>query len=77
MVTGDTSYLTTNTFLDVVVQIFPLLSVGWFTVVSHSGYLTRGNNANTHSITMNGNVSALGLAIPLVTIPFLDLVMIH
>ena len=80
MVTRDTPYLTTDTFLDVVVKkIFPLLSLGWdlFTVVSHNGYLTGSSNANAYSITMNGNVSVLDWVIPLVTIPFLDLVMIH
>ena len=40
MVTRDnTPYVTTGTFLDVVVKIFPLLSLGWdlFTVMSHNG----------------------------------------
>ena len=46
-------------------------------MVSHNGYLTRDNNANAHSITMNGYVSVAGWAIPLGNIPFLDLVMIH
>ena len=64
-------------------MIFPLLSMGWYliTVMSHNGYLTRGSNGssngNAHSITANGNVSVLDWVIPLVTIPFLDLVMIH
>ena len=53
-------------------KIFPLLSLGWYQFIVVSGYLTRGSNANTHSITMNGNVSDLGLVIPLVTMPFLN-----
>ena len=80
MVTRDTPYLTIDTFLDVVVKkIFPLLSLGWylFTVVYHNRYLTRGSNGNACSVTMNGNVSAAIWVIPLVTIPFLDFVMIH
>ena len=41
-------------------------------MVSHNGYLTSGSNVNTHSITVNGNVSVAGWVMPLVTIPFLD-----
>ena len=69
MVTRDTPYLTTATFLDVVVKnIFPLLSLGLylFTVVHHNGYLTRGSNGNAHSVTMNGNVSVASWVILLV-----------
>ena len=80
MITRDIPYLTTDTFLDVVVKtIFPLLSLGWclFTVVSHNRYLTRGSNGNVHSITTNGNVSVASWVIPLVTIPVLDFVKIH
>ena len=79
MVTRDTPYPIKDTFLDVVVKIFPLLSPGWylFTVVSCNGYLTSGSNVSAHSITMYGNVSVTGWVIPLVAIPFLDLVMIR
>ena len=80
MATRDTPYLTTVTFLGVLVKnIFPLLSLGWylFTVVSHNGYLIRGSDGNAHSIAMNGNVSVASWVIPLVTTPFLDVVMIH
>ena len=80
MITRDTPYLTTETFPDVVVKKkFPLLSLGWypFRVVSHNEYLTRGSYGNAHSITINGNVYAASWVIPLVTIPFLDFVMIH
>ena len=80
MVTRDTPYLGIDTFLDVVVKkIFSLLCLEWylFTVVHLNGYLTRGSNGNEHSVTMNGNVSVAIWVIPLVTIPFLDLVMIH
>ena len=59
--------------------MFQLLSLGWylFTVVSHNEYLTRGSITNAQSIAVNGNVSVAGWVIPLVTIPFLDLNMIH
>ena len=59
--------------------MFPLLSLGWylFAVVSHNGHLTRGSNGNAHSITMNGNVAVASWVIPLVTIPFVDFVMIR
>ena len=80
MVTRDTPYLTIDTFPDVVgKKIFPLLSLGWylFTVVHHNGYLIRGSNGNAHSVTKNGNVSVASWVIPLVTIPFLDFVIIH
>ena len=59
MCSRDTPYLTTDTFLDVVVEmICPLLSVGWylFIVMSHNGYLTRGSNDNAHPTT-NSNVA--------------------
>ena len=76
MVTRDTPYLTTDIF-PVVKMIFPLLFLGWylFRVVSNNGYLTRGGNANAHSIATNGNVSVTGWVIPLVTVPFSDLLM--
>ena len=75
MVTGDTPYLTTVIFLDVVVKrIFPSLSLGWylFTVVSNNRCLTRGSNGHVDSITMNSNVNVASWIIPLVTLPFLD-----
>ena len=80
MVTRDAPYLTTDTFLDVVVnKDIPLLSLHdiysqWSVTMDN---LTRGSNGNEHSITVNGNVSIAGWVIPLVTIPFLDLVMNH
>ena len=77
---GETPYLTTDRFLDVVVKkIFLLLSLGWylFTMVSCNSYLTQGSNGKAHSITTNGNVSVASWIIPLVTIPFLDFVKIH
>ena len=59
-------------------KIFPLLSLGQhlFTVMSHNGYLTRGSNGNAHSIITN-SLSVARWVIPLLTIPFLDFVMIH
>ena len=80
MVARDTPYLTTDTFLDIVVnKIIPLLSLEWylFTVVSHNGYLTGGTNGNAHSVTTNGNVSVASWAILLVTIPLLYFFMVH
>ena len=77
MVKGNDPHLTRDTLLDVVV--FPLLSLGWylFRVVSNNGILTRGSNGNAHSTTVNGNVSVAVWLIPLVIIPFLDLVMVQ
>ena len=78
MVTGYILHLTIDTFLDVVVKNdFPLLSVGWylFRVVSGNRYLPRGSNALY--ITSTSNVSVVTWAIPLVTIPLLDLVTIQ
>ena len=75
MVTRGSSYLTTDTFADIVLnKILPLLSLGWylFTVVSHNGYLTGGSNRNTHLITMNGNVSVTSWVIPVVAVPILS-----
>ena len=61
MVASGTPYLTTDTFLDVVVKkIFPLLSLGWYLFP-----------------VVNGNVSVASWIISLVTIPFLDFVIIH
>ena len=39
--------------------------------------LTRGSIGNADSITTNGNVSVASWVITLVTVPFLDFVMIH
>ena len=78
MVTGYILYLTIDIVLDVVVKNdFPLLSVGWylFIVVSGNRYLPRSSNGNALCIT--GNVSVARWVIPLITIPLLDLVMIH
>ena len=88
MVTRDTPYLITDTFLNIVFffslnivvkKILPLLSLGWylFTVARHNGYLTRGSNGNTHYITMSGNVSVASWVTPLAIIPFLDFFMIQ
>ena len=80
MVTRDILYLTTDTFLDVVVKSnFPLLSVGWylFRVVSGNRYLLRGSNENTLFITSTCNVSVSRWVTTLVTIPLLNFVMIH
>ena len=80
IVTIHTLYLTIDTFLDVVVKKkFPLLSVGWylFRVVSGDRYLPRGSNENALCITSTGNIFVSSWVIPLVTIPLLDLVMIH
>ena len=77
----NTPYLTTDTFLDVVVKkIFPLWSLRQylFTLMSHNRYLTRGSNGNAHSRnTVNANVSVTNWVIPLVTILFLYFVIIH
>ena len=65
-------------FLNIVLKSnFPLLSVGWylFRVVSGNRYLPRGSNENTLCIT--SNVSVARWVIPLVTILFFNLVMIH
>ena len=80
MVTGYILHLTIDTFLDVVVKNdFPLLSVGWylFRVVTGNRNLPRSSNNNTLYITSTGNVSVARWVMPLVTIPLLDLVMIH
>ena len=80
MATRDKSYLITDRFLDFVFKnMLPLLSWGLclFTEVFHNRYLTRGSSRNAHSITINGNVSVVSWVILLVTIPFLDFVMIH
>ena len=57
-------------------KIFPLLSLGWYpiTVVSYNGYLLH---RNAFSIFTNDNVSDTSWVIPLVSISFLDFVMIH
>ena len=47
IVTRDILYLTTDTFLDVVVKKnFSLLSIGWYMFIGVSGnrYLPRGSN---------------------------------
>ena len=80
MITGYILHLTIDTFLDVVVKNdFPLPSVGWylFRVVTGNRYLPRGSNKNALYITSTGNLSVASWVIPLVTIPLLDLVMIH
>ena len=80
MVTRDILYLTIDIFLKtVVISNFPLLSIGWylFRVVTGNRYLPRCSNENTLYITSTGNVSVARWVIPLVTILFLDLVMIH
>ena len=80
MVTRNSPYLTIAIFLDVVLKkIFPILSLGWylFTLVSDNEYQTRGSNGNALSVATYGNVSVTNLVIPLVTIPFLDFVMIR
>ena len=71
MVTRDILHLTIDSFLDVLVKRnFPLLTVGWhlFRVVSCNGYVPRSST---------GNVFVARWVIPFVTIPLLDLVMIH
>ena len=80
MVTRDILYLAIDIFLNTVVKSnFPLLSVGWylFRVVTGNIYLPRHSNENTICITSTGNVSVARWVISLVTILFLDLVMIH
>ena len=80
MVTKDILHLTIVTLLDIVVRKnFPLLSVDWylFRVVSGNRYLPRGSNDNALYITTTGNISISRWLIPLVTIPFLNFVMIH
>ena len=80
MVTGDTLYLTIDTFLDVVVKKnFSQLSLGWclFRVVGGNRYLPRGSNENALFISNTGNVFLTSWLIPLVKVPLLDLVMIH
>ena len=80
MITGYILHLTIDTFLDVVVKNdFPLLSVGWylFRVVTGNRYLPRDSNKNVLYITSTSNVSVARWVIPVVTIPLLDLVMIH
>ena len=80
MATRDILYLTIVTFLDgVVKKNFPLLPVDWylFRVVSDTRYLPRGSNENALFITSTGNVSVSRWVTTLVTIPLLDLVMIH
>ena len=80
MVTRNTPYLTIYTFLDVVVKrYFHYCLLEWylFTVLSHNGYVTRGSYGNAHSITPNSDISVDSWVIPLVTIPFLDFVIIH
>ena len=80
MITRDPPYLTVDTFLEVVVKMeIPLLSLVCYMVnmVSDTRYLPRGSNENTLCITTTGYVFVNRWAIPLVTIPFLDFVMIH
>ena len=72
IVTRGILYLTTDTFLDVVVKKnFPLLSVGWylFRVASDNRYLPTDSNKTTLCITSTGNVFAARWIISLVTIP--------
>ena len=60
MATRDTSYLTIDIFLDVVVRKkFPLLYLVWYlyNVVSGNRYPTRGSNGDALSTTTTGNVS--------------------
>ena len=56
-----------------------LLSLVWylFIVLSYNRYLPRGSNGNTLCITSTGNIFIARWVIPLVTIPFLDYVMIQ
>ena len=80
MVTRDILHLTIVTFLDVVVKKnFPLLPVDWylFQVVTGNRYLPRSSTDKALFITSTGNVSVSRWVITLVTIPLLDLVMIH
>ena len=80
MVTGYNLHLTIDIFLDVVLKNdFPLLSVGWylFRGVSNNRYLPRCSNEYELYITSTSNVSLARWVIPLVTIPFLDLIMNH
>ena len=65
MVTRDTPYPTTDTFLDVVVNKDISITISGSGMVSiHSGesqwISTSGSNISAHSITMNGNVSVAG-----------------
>ena len=79
-VARDILYLTTDTFLDVVVKSnFPLLSVGWylFRVVSGNRYLLQGSNENTLFITSTCYVSVSRWVTTLVAIPLLNFVMIR
>ena len=80
MVTRGILHLTIVTFLDVMVKKnFQLLSVDWylFKVVIGNTYLPIGSNENAIYITSTGNVFVTRRVILLVTIPLLDLVMIH
>ena len=80
IITGYNLQLTIDTFLELVLKNdFPLLSVGCylFRVASGNRYLPRGSNENALYITSTSNVSVARWVIPLVTIPLLDLVMIH
>ena len=80
MVIRDILHLKIVTFLDVVVKKnFPLLPVDsyLFGVVTGIIYLPRVCHENTLFITSTGNVSVSGWVITLVTIPLVDLVMIH
>ena len=66
--------------LDVVVKNnFPLLSLGWylFKVVSDNRYLPSCSKENALYIINTGNVFVASWVIPLVPIPFLDLIIIH
>ena len=66
--------------LDVVVKNnLQLLPVGWylFGVVISNRYSTSCSNKNTTCDTNTCNVFVASWVIPLVTIPLLDLVMIH
>ena len=69
MVTRDMLCLTIDTFPDIVVNLFRVLS--------GNRYLPRGSNENTLCITSTGNVSVARWVIALVTVLLLDLVMIH
>ena len=80
MVTRGTPYLTIDIILDVVVKKkFPLLHLGWyiFSVLIGNRYLAKGSNGNVLCVNTTGNVFVGRWVMPLVTIQFLDFVMIH
>ena len=57
----------------------PPLSLVWylFNVVTDNRHLTRDSNGNPLSITATGNVFVTREALPLITRPVLDFVMVH